>query len=178
MFQLFSCVNTGCSLGFTAISLHLSPYTLVEHMLAILEIRACNQLGFLMAEQSLRHRICPGFFLHLLWLSCTTKVTFWLLIKGFKSREIFRVLGRWGKSSGHPGTDLFCRPSDQKARAWCLSPHAHSAFHRGHTTEKKKRLQQSWNILDKGRHKRIVLHSLWSDAFFHYWRHCYEEDCR
>lgn len=139
-------------------------------MPVILEIGACNQVRFLMAEQSLGPRDAPFavFFLNLLWLGCTTKVAFWLRIKGFKSREIFRVLGRWGKSSGHPRTDLFCRPSDQKARVWRLSPHAHSAFHRGHTTERKKRLWQSWNILDKRRHKRIVLHSLWSDAFFQY----------
>lgn len=144
-------------------------------MPAILEIGACDQLRFLMAEQRLEHLSLPCFFLHLLWLTWTTKVAFWLLMKGFKTREIFSILGRRGKSSG---ADLFYRPSDQKARVWCLSPHAHSAFHRDHTTERKKRLWRSWNILDKRRHKRIVLHSLWSDAFFSTWRHCYEEDCR
>lgn len=147
-------------------------------MPVILEIGACNQLVFLMAEQSLEHRGAPfaQFFLHLLWLSWPTKPAFWLLIKGFNRREIFRFLRRWGKSSGHPRGDLFCRSSDQEARVWCLSPHAHSAFHRGHTTERKKRLWQSWNILDKRRHKRIGLHSLWSDAFFSTWRDSYEQD--
>lgn len=118
------------------------------------------------------------FCLHLLWLTWITKAAFWLLIKELKSREIFRVPGRWGKSSGHLGTDLFCRLSDQKAGVWCLSPHAHSVFHGGHPIVKKKRLWQSWNILDKRRHKRIVLPSLWSNAPSNIWCRCYEEECR
>lgn len=126
------------------------------------------------AEFGARWRFC----LHLLWLSWSTKAAFWFLIKELKSREIFRVLGRWGKGSGHLGTDLFCRLSDQKAGVWCLSPHAHSAFHGGHPIEKKKRLWQSWNILDKRRHKRIVLPSLWSNAPSNIWCHSYEEECR